>query len=146
MTLKRTTKTSDSRSRQGFTLIEIMVVITILGLLLTVVGTSAWNKLRESKVTITRARINNLANVALQDYRRHYNRLPDSLEELLQPSDKNFGEPYARPIDLKDSWENDMRYTRISNSKFKVVSLGADGTEGGETDDVDITYPDDFDN
>ncbi len=129
----------------GFTLIEIMVVITILGLLLTVVGRSVYNNLREAQVTATRAQINKLALGALQDYRRHFSKLPDSLDELLQESDKNMGDPYAKPADLKDAWKFELQYTRLSNSKFKITSLGADGIEGGEFDEQDITYPDDFD-
>jgi general secretion pathway protein G len=134
------------RRTAAFTLIEIMVVIAILGLLLTVVGRAAWTNMREARVGISKTKMSQLANGALTAYRRHYSKLPDTLEELLLEGERNLNEVYAVPIDLRDAWENDFRYERISNSKFTLVSFGADGIEGGEagSDDADIVYPDDF--
>jgi general secretion pathway protein G len=138
-----TTATTTRRARAGFTLIEIMVVIAIIGLLLTVVAPNVWNKLRQAKVTTTKMKMNNVKN-AVGDYRNDYSKVPDTLEQLLEPSEKNVGEAYLEKQDqLLDAWENPFRYTKISNSKFDIVSLGADGMEGGENDDRDLSINDD---
>ena len=132
------------RAESAFTLIEIMVVIAILGMLLTVVGRSAWNNMKEAKVTLSKSKVSRLANDTIATYIRRMNKAPDSLEELLVESDKNYGEPWAAPVDLRDEWENQLRYEKLSNTKFRITSLGADGIEGGEFDEADITWPEDF--
>lgn len=134
----------DRRAESAFTLIEIMVVIAILGMLLTVVGRSAWNNMKEAKVTLSKAKVSQLANDTIATYIRRMNKAPDSLEELLVESDKNYGDPWAKPVDLRDEWENQLRYEKLSNTKFRITSLGADGIEGGEFDEADITWPEDF--
>jgi len=128
------------RARQaGFTLIEIMVVIAIVGLLLTIVGRSVYTNLREAKVKVTQAKIANLKG-PISDYRRHYSTVPDDLRVLLEESDKNMGEPYIEDEDnIYDAWETEFVYRKISKSKYEVKSLGADGIEGGEFDDADIS-------
>jgi len=129
----------DSRTApSGFTLIEIMVVIAIIGLLLTVVAPNVWNKMREANVKVTKAKMTQLSQY-IEDYRRHYSKVPDSLEELRQPSDRNNGEPYLDNDDqLHDAWGNAFQYKKITNNKYDIISLGADQLEGGENDDADL--------
>ena len=127
-----------SRARAGFTLIEIMVVVAIIGLLLTFVAPSVWNKMRQANVVGTQAKMTQLKQY-LADYRNHHNKLPSTLEELLQNDDMNLGEPWVENDEaLKDAWHNEFQYVRIDNNHFDLISLGADGQEGGDTDDADI--------
>ncbi|MHC4846024.1 MAG: type II secretion system protein GspG [Planctomycetota bacterium] len=127
-----------SRGRAGFTLIEIMVVVAIIGLLLTFVAPNVWNRMREANVTGTQAKMTNL-RLQIDFYRNHYNAVPDRLDDLLQPSEKNFGDPYIEnEDDLKDAWGNDFHYEKLSSTKYDIISYGADGMEGGENDDADL--------
>jgi general secretion pathway protein G len=122
----------------GFTLIEIMVVVAIIGLLMTLVAPRVYNYLRESQVTVTKGKMQNL-KLPLQSYRNHHSKLPDSLDVLLEPSEKNMNEAYIESEEeLNDAWGNRMLYNKLSSSKYDIISLGADGVEGGEADDADI--------
>ena len=128
------------RRQRGFTLIEIMVVITLIGLIATIVVPGVMNKLDEGKVVTTKSKITNLKGV-LDDYRRHHGSYPDSLSVLQEPSEKNYDEPYLEigsPL-LQDAWGNDLIYTKSTSRKFELVSLGADGLEGGEGPDADLS-------
>ena len=134
------------RARDGFTLIEIMVVIAILGMLMTVVGAYVWDNMKEAQVTTTKTKLVQLANGPLSTYKRRMSRVPDTLNELLNESEKNFGSPWCAPVDMRDAWDNDFMYEKLSNTKFRLTSLGADGMEGGEYEEADIVWPDDFTN
>ena len=126
------------RRRAGFTLIEIMVVVAIIGLLLTFVAPSVWRNMREANVVGTKAKMTNLKNY-IEAYRRHHSKVPDRLDDLLQEDDTNMGEAYVESEDdLKDAWGNDFQYEKLSSNKYDIISLGADGMEGGEHDDADI--------
>jgi general secretion pathway protein G len=127
-----------ARRTTGFTLIEIMVVVAIIGLLLTLVAPKFYNYLRKSQVTVTQGKMQNL-KLPLQSYRNYEGKLPDSLEALLEPSEKNMNEPYVETEDeLNDAWGNRMQYVKMSSSKYDIISLGADGVEGGDADDTDL--------
>jgi len=135
----KTKDMGDSRRSAGFTLIEIMVVITLIGLIATIVVPGVMDRLEEGKVTTTKAKMTNLKGV-LDHYRMHHSKYPDSLNQLMEPSERNMGEPYVDDPDLmRDSWEQEFVYTKISSRKFEIVSLGADGLEGGEGPDRDIS-------
>ncbi|HEX5011920.1 MAG TPA: type II secretion system protein GspG [Planctomycetota bacterium] len=129
---------SAARAASGFTLIEIMVVVAIIGLLLTLMAPQFFKYLRSAKVTTTHGKMQNL-KLPLQQYRNLESKMPDSLEALLEPSEKNMNEPYVDSEDeLNDAWGNRMQFVKLSGSKYDIISLGADGVEGGEADDADI--------
>ena len=127
-----------NRRTTGFTLIEIMVVVAIIGLLLTLMAPQFFKYLRSARVTTTQGKMQNL-KLPIQSYRNLENKLPDSLESLLEPSEKNLGDPYVDSEDeLNDAWGNRMQYVKLSGSKYDIISLGADGVEGGEGYNADI--------
>ena len=125
-------------TRRGFTLIELMVVIAILGLLMTLVAPNVWNVFRQGSVRAAQAQIKNFEG-AIGQYRGfHGGKIPDSLEILAQPDPQNFNESYLEQIPL-DPWDNPYEYKKLSSSKYEIISRGADGVPGGEGDDEDIT-------
>jgi general secretion pathway protein G len=123
-------------SRAGFTLIEIMVVIAIIGLLATIIAPNVVRHFKEAQVTTTKTKMATVKQ-ALDEYRMKHTKLPDSLDALLEPDEKNLGEPYLEQENIEDAWGQTFQYTKQGN-KFDLVSLGADGVEGGENEDADI--------
>ncbi len=85
-------------------------------------------------------RLLNLAG-QIEMYKLEVGRYPENLQALVrQPTgtDKWAG-PYAKEPDLKDAWGNDYRYTTPGTGRgFDLISLGADGKEGGEGDARDV--------
>jgi general secretion pathway protein G len=126
---------------KGFTLIEIMVVIAIIGLIATLVVPGVMNRLDEAKIQTTKAKMANLKQIIGQ-YRLQNNQVPDTLVELLQEDPRNFNDPWAEPNLILDAWENEFRYDKQSSRKFVIISLGGDGMEGGELIDADISTED----
>jgi general secretion pathway protein G len=116
----------------GFSLIELMVVIIIIGIIGSFAAVNLLGKTDEAKVAQAINDINVLANV-IEQYYLEKNVLPDSLDEV---ASKIRGE--SVPL---DPWGNDYIYEKKSRRKFDIICLGADGEEGGEQDvDKDITY------
>jgi general secretion pathway protein G len=128
----------DSRFRgndeEGFTLVELMVVIVILGLLATIVIINVMPAADRAAVTKARADIATLEQ-AIEMYRLDNQRYPTS-EEGLQALVS--GE-YIRRLP-NDPWSNPYRYAAPGQSgrPFTVATWGADGREGGTGENADI--------
>ena len=145
--LQNTTPERSKKRHRGFTFIEVMVVITIIGLLSTFVGVYLLDSTEEAKINTTKTQIRSL-ETALDIYRLHNSRYPTSeqgLKSLLSIPEvglipKNWNGPYIRSTKVPgDSWGNLFRYISNNGRDFEIVSLGADGADGGTDLDTDIS-------
>jgi len=135
------------RSQRGFNLIEIMVVITIMGMLMGMVGIYVVGVLDDAKADTSRNQMKTIEN-ALVMYKLDNGRYPSTTEGLQAlisaPSTvEKAGKKYLNSDTVpKDGWDNDYLYfcpgTR-GNHDYEIISYGADGREGGEKADADIT-------
>lgn len=120
------------------TLIEIMIVIAIIGGLMTVLGGQVFGTFEKAKIKQARIQISEVSK-ALELYATDCGSFPQSLEAL-EDNSEDCGEwgpsPYIKKYP-KDPWNNDLIYER-EGSDFILISLGADGEEGGEGQDKDI--------
>lgn len=127
------------RGQRGFTLMEIMVVIAIIGLIATVVAPNIMNRMTEAEIETTRVKMATLKS-SISTYRRHTGKIPDTLEDLLEPTEKNFGDAYIEKEDeIIDQWGQPFEYRKIDSRKFEILSYGPDGLEGGEGVDADLS-------
>lgn len=120
-----------------------MVVLVILGGLMAVLLTV----LRDDKASRAKAEVElkvtySKIQFALFEFKNKYGRYPTEEEGLSAlvtqpPGLEGWSGPYMDKRYLLDPWKNKFKYT-IEGSKAKIVSLGADGREGGEKDDADI--------
>jgi general secretion pathway protein G len=122
------------RSEGGFSLVELLVVITIIGILATTVTVKVISVMSQARITKAKAEISEIKKAA-DMYRIQNGRWAESLEDLRQPSEKNGGEAY---IDIgRDPWGNEYYFER-QGRKVLIYSLGADNIHGGEGEDADI--------
>lgn len=130
--------------QQGFTLIEIMVVVVIMGILAGLVGVAVFGNVDKAKVESVKSDLRVISQ-ALDLYRLDNNRYPSTdqgLEALVVPTEnaKNFpAEGYLKKKDVPvDPWDNPYNYISNSNRSYELYSFGADGVQGGEGYDADI--------
>ena len=138
-------KTAEARrKRSGFTLVELMVVIVIIGLLATVVAINVLPSQDRAMVGKAQADISVLEQ-AIETYRLDNLTFPDDLQALVAPPaglprpERYRQGGYVRRLP-EDPWGNPYQYRRQSahGGQFDVYSWGADGREGGEGDDADL--------
>ncbi|MGB0846880.1 MAG: type II secretion system major pseudopilin GspG [Thiolinea sp.] len=130
----------------GFSLIELMIVLVILGLIAGIVGPQAMKYLGKGKSQSAKVQIENIS-AALDMYRLEVGSYPNSSQGLKalisSPSGaRGWNGPYLKKGEVPlDPWNNEYQYKRPgSNSQpYDLVSLGADGTAGGEGEDADIS-------
>ena len=144
------TQTKSKKRFRGFSFIEVMVVIIILGLLSSIVGVYLFDSAEQAKADATKTQIRGL-ETALDLYRLHNSRYPSSeqgLQALLGKPEvgvipKNWNGPYLRGNNLpEDGWDSPFRYISENGNEYEIISLGADGIDGGTELDGDISSSD----
>ena len=133
------------KTDRGFTIVELLVVIVIISLLAVFVAPKMLTKVGRAKRDLAAPQIA-LVEGAVQAFALNCDRLPVSLDELLvMPSDlegtNKWSGPYLKRKQIIDPWGNEFYYYAegiINPGSFDIISLGADGIEGGEGDNADI--------
>jgi general secretion pathway protein G len=128
---------------RGFTLIEIMVVVIIIGVLATLIIPQLFSRVGQAKQNVAKQKMASIEQ-AIQMFQYDYGRLPRSLDELVsRPSDiepSNWNEPTLEPEDLTDPWGNQWHYEAPGeHGKFDLYSYGKDEQPGGEGVNADVT-------
>lgn len=131
------------RNQSGFTLMELLLVLVIIGLLAALVGPTLYQRIKPAKESAARAQIENFAT-ALDSFYIDVGRYPNSQEGLKALRTKPEGidkwnGPYLKKEIPNDPWGNMYVYrTPGRNGGYEIVSYGADGREGGEGENADI--------
>jgi len=129
--------------QRGFTLLELLVVMVIIGLLAGYVGPRFFSQIDKSEVTTARAQIDAFEK-GLDQYRIDLGRYPSTEQGLQALVSAPAGEarwrgPYLRKAVPADPWGNAYVYRQPGeHGEYDILSLGADGKPGGEDANADI--------
>jgi general secretion pathway protein G len=127
----------------GFTLLELLVVIVIIGLLAGYVAPRYFSQVGKSEIQVARAQIDSLEK-ALDQYRLDMKRYPSAEEglEALVAKPVNaptWSGPYLKKSLPSDPWGRPYQYrTPGQKGEFEIFSFGRDGKPGGSGEDADI--------
>lgn len=133
----------DARGEAGFTLVEMLVVITIIGMIMALVGPRVLNYLSESKAKAAKIQIESFSS-ALDLYYLDLGRYPTSNEGLTGLTRSNnqagWNGPYLRGgVVPNDPWGHVYVYRSPgASAPYEIISLGSDGQEGGSGTAADI--------
>ena len=133
------------RRQRGFTLVEMLVVITIIALIMSLVGPRVLNYLTESKVKAARIQIQSFSSALDLLYldTGRYPTTADGLAALVKPTSglPGWNGPYLKGGSLpNDPWGKPYVYrSPAERSAYEIVSYGADGQEGGTGTAADIS-------
>lgn len=141
--MSRKNNPGNRRRDGGFTLVEMMVVIVIIGVLAAVLVTQIAGRSDRARQEATRVMIKQV-KMKLEEFRLNHSRYPDRLDDLVvmpayvEPKQWPRGGYFDEPI--RDGWGREFVYRPqgSNNQPFDIVSYGADGREGGVEYDEDL--------
>lgn len=134
-------------SQHGFTLLEMMIVLVILGFLVGMIAPNLLSRADDAKISVTKAQIRDLVT-SLNLYKLdngHYPSTSQGLQALVTkpsgfPEAKNWKKGGYLPKKPIDSWGNEFIYISPgSTGDYDLLSLGADNLEGGQDDAADLS-------
>ncbi len=133
----------------GFTLLEMLVVLVIIGLIASLVGPRLFSRVDSSKVQVAETQVR-LLRGAIETFRLEVGRIPSTEEGLAvlytAPADERakarWRGPYLDEAVPADPWGNPYRYSVPGREglPFAIYSLGADGEPGGEGNNADVGF------
>jgi general secretion pathway protein G len=136
-------KRNKPRHTAGFTLMELLLVLMIIGMLAALVGPTLYQKIKPAKQSAARAQLTNFGT-ALDAFYMDVDRYPTSQEGLNALRERPEGAdrwngPYLKKEVPVDPWGHPYVYRAPGrNGGYEIVSFGGDGREGGDGDNADI--------
>lgn len=128
---------------KGFTLVELLIVMVILGLLSAIVAPRMFSKVSSAKTGTAKAQMQVIAT-SLDSYRLDIGYYPENLKLLVTSEEESWDGPYFPKAIPLDPWKNEYQYSRIKNEQaredFSLKSLGRDKKPGGEGEDSDVEF------
>lgn len=115
------------QGQEGFTLVEMLIVVTIIGLLAGIAFQNFTGVTGDAEIQAAQAQMNTFGS-AIERYRLHTRKYPDSLQALVESTDPNWRGPYLRDKNgiPKDPWGKDYEYAVLEGGRsFTLKSTGS---------------------
>jgi len=128
------------KSSQGFSLIELLVVLMILGLIASVVVPNLIGQGEKANASAAKTQIQRLA-MAIDEFYLDVGRPPQNLRDLVEPpgNSSSWNGPYVKNALMNDPWDNPYMYRFPGQHRtYDIYSYGQDGSPGGEGPAADI--------
>jgi general secretion pathway protein G len=140
------------KQSKGFTLLEILMVIALLSVVITFLARNIFPQFSRGKIDAAKIQMRQLDG-DLDRYRLDCNRYPTTAQGInsllrapdvapLCPNYDPAGYYSGKAKSIKDVWGNEFKYICEDGINYEIISLGADGKEGGEGENADISSKD----